>query len=573
MEKKNGGEPSFELNILGDELEQHRIQLEHNLQHTDLSLHLSSVPDDSEPENPSIEYPRHKSGPSSFQDFVSFEYPSGAHLDQDSRSMLRAWSYHTVDDDEGIHPYVGETMSTAAHHASALTLSAGLTGRPTRRGDSFVGAEYDPERLLPRMTSGANSRRSAIEGPPKSKSSVSPSIHPCQANQSYKISLQGIASRVYNPVVDGTAQLDLVLQSGHALPPASLPVCLDSHPSSPTSPGSDTTTSSSRPRLSDALRRVSFSPKRPRNTQSHQSSIRTQPDRNPHPYPRPTLQSISPPAINHAEVDSASTKRNNVSASCVMSQPQVCLQAPTPSADSRSAKTGILASQIQAEAREPYQKPAIKNAYSTAHNRSRSSKSPIRNPFSDLVNQNTAYTTPAHTHPRAHAPRRSSIKAMRGGKTLVHLPDVTGLTSAVESPAKLIPRRHAYHSKGKLVEIDGEHSVRSCYLSSRLHTAYLLTTLNAVQSKLLHLESENSISRRRVRELEVELNTCQREVARDRVCIAERKDDTCRPLQEPNITTLTDFPKGKDPATDGESVDEKNCKSYTEILMTVLTLC
>ena len=47
----------IDVSIRGDELEQHRIQLENNLMHTDLSLHLSSTPDDYS----DVEYPRHAS--------------------------------------------------------------------------------------------------------------------------------------------------------------------------------------------------------------------------------------------------------------------------------------------------------------------------------------------------------------------------------------------------------------------------------------------------------------------------------------------------------------------------------
>lgn len=40
----------------------------------------------------------------------------------------------------------------------------------------------------------------------------------------------------------------------------------------------------------------------------------------------------------------------------------------------------------------------------------------------------------------------------------------------------------------------------------------------------MHLESENSISRRRVRELELELEACKREVARERTRVMEREE-------------------------------------------------
>lgn len=43
-----------------------------------------------------------------------------------------------------------------------------------------------------------------------------------------------------------------------------------------------------------------------------------------------------------------------------------------------------------------------------------------------------------------------------------------------------------------------------------------MATLSAVQSKLVYLEAENSVSRRRVLELERELEECKKEVAKER---------------------------------------------------------
>ena len=140
-----------EFSIPEDELEQHRIQLEHNLQNTDLSLHLSSAPDD---DNESLEYPRHGSVPDHFPAFVSFDREN---MDLDA-SHIRAWSIH---DDEGITPYDVRTMSTAAHHASAVTITAGLA-RSGRREPSFSGAEYDPERPLQDIIAGMEHRFKCI---------------------------------------------------------------------------------------------------------------------------------------------------------------------------------------------------------------------------------------------------------------------------------------------------------------------------------------------------------------------------------------------------------------------------
>ena len=169
--------------IRGDELEHNRIQLEHNLQrNTDLSLHLSSHPEDFEHNyDSSVEYPRHNSGPEPFavNPFASFDGDNFIG-DMDTNGHLHAWSYHTADD-EGVNPYGGESISTAAHHASALTLSAGLRGHPGGGGQrevSLSGAEYDPDRPLGDMIAAVDSRFSMLDvDPSKSRYQVGASVH------------------------------------------------------------------------------------------------------------------------------------------------------------------------------------------------------------------------------------------------------------------------------------------------------------------------------------------------------------------------------------------------------------
>ena len=139
-----------EISIRGDELENDRIQLEHDLQQTDLSLHLSSAHEDNDYSD--VEYGRHNSGPGAFDGFASFDHYSRDHFDPaDDHSR---W---TTDEIDGIGPYDGRTMSTAAHHASALTLSEGLAGRGLRRDTSLSGAEYDPDRPLQGIIAGFGS--------------------------------------------------------------------------------------------------------------------------------------------------------------------------------------------------------------------------------------------------------------------------------------------------------------------------------------------------------------------------------------------------------------------------------
>jgi hypothetical protein len=169
----------LDISIYGDQQEHNRIQLENNLQHTDLSFHLSSASEGEGHYNyNSIEYPRHNSAPTTFPDFASFERQSRDHFDDEMHSQIHPWSYRTADDEEGINPFGGETMSTAAHHASALTLSAGLGGgRGVRRDVSLSGAEYDPERPLHDMIGGVDSRNSLLDlEPSRSKYPVSSDI-------------------------------------------------------------------------------------------------------------------------------------------------------------------------------------------------------------------------------------------------------------------------------------------------------------------------------------------------------------------------------------------------------------
>lgn len=53
----------------------------------------------------------------------------------------------------------------------------------------------------------------------------------------------------------------------------------------------------------------------------------------------------------------------------------------------------------------------------------------------------------------------------------------------------------------------------------------LLNVINTIQARLRGLEDENSISRRRVRELEHELDMCKQDVARERTRVLEREND------------------------------------------------
>lgn len=69
------------------------------------------------------------------------------------------------------------------------------------------------------------------------------------------------------------------------------------------------------------------------------------------------------------------------------------------------------------------------------------------------------------------------------------------------------------------------------YTYSSHSSARLIATLSVVQNKLAYLEAENSVSRRRVRELELELEACKKEVVRERTRIMEHEHSTTRDEQ------------------------------------------
>ena len=224
-------------------------------------------------------------------------------------------------------------------------------------------------------------------------------------------------------VVDSTAELDRILESGHAPPPS-----LQSHPQRVASPTSSTSSCiiienggqphpSPRPKLTDHLRHVSFSPKRPRNAQLNAS--------NNLPTPR-------------------SARKLNAFPSYVSSpaQPEVRLHPATPS--TTSSKFTRMARGINKEL-ESTQQQLVLDQQSLVE----------RNPFHDVANQSES-TAKSFRRP---TPRKSSMRDTSRGK--VYLPDVTALTNAVNSPARSGTEYYSYgadnrprDSEGKDVELN-----------------------------------------------------------------------------------------------------------------------
>ena len=96
--------------------------------------------------------------------------------------------------------------------------------------------------------------------------------------------------------------------------------------------------------------------------------------------------------------------------------------------------------------------------------------------------------------------------------------------------------------------------------------ARILATIAAVQSKLLHLESQNGISRRKLRELEMELEACKEAVKREKTKGVENEEDLV--TQGPDrvgVGKKYDRTKGKDKAI--ESCFESSTRDrYLEVV-------
>lgn len=174
-------------------------------------------------------------------------------------------------------------------------------------------------------------------------------------------------------------------------------------------------------------------------------------------------------------------------------------------------------------------------AQSTVRERksAKNTKVPLKSVVNELQEQR-----PIH----APAPRNvGSRTPYRNGK--LYLPDLTGITSAVGSPMKLGLEYKVYDGRDDR-EIDGGCSDIVHYREVDIISVRLATTLNIVQSKLAHLEKENSVSRRRVRELELELEECKKEVARERTKVLERgESDTGAPQEKVARGVRTKVPK------------------------------
>ena len=214
-------------------------------------------------------------------------------------------------------------------------------------------------------------------------------------------------------VINDSVHLDRVLNTGHASSRAinaslKSPLVSSSSSDSPPQP-------TRRPKLSDGLNQATFSPKRPRNPQGFVSprAERSNGARNFRSPGRVSFDIPTPRPKSHSKV-----------------HPQVNVQPPTPSnASSKFTKMAKgLAREIESE-RERL-RDRVEEEVAPTPTRSRQKGNPLNMPLGSRL---TALILLA-------SGRKGAVKP--SSRSRIYLPDVTGLTNALESPARV---RLDYH--------------------------------------------------------------------------------------------------------------------------------
>ncbi|KAG8736444.1 hypothetical protein FRC10_009315 [Ceratobasidium sp. 414] len=458
-----------------DPQEEARIRLEQEIGGISLDLSRTGSP------SMSLEYGRHGAPSPRFEGVPSFaRYDSDLERSRDAsarRSARQNQSLRTFDDSfDG-----GHTQSTAAHHASALTVGAGLgyggALRPLSRAGS--GVEYDPDRELSEMLK-RRGRVSVLDDTNTTRDRTR-----TVPNRKYS---QHLTSDPL--IVDDTAELDQLLETGH-LPEHTLqanPRIPRAHPREHDSPradlesqssfhrseADDSTTGRRKPRLADALGGA-FSPKRPRTMTSTLSPTR----------PLPAITSMSETSVRPS-ISLLASRPSNF--------PSAALHAESSVASSNGTQRARLEANTAANARRALAK------LESAHVRNSSAAAPRQEP---VVDRQRAAAAEARAKALALLGEPMSETRNRTIGMSIHLPDVTGLTAAVESPSK--PNvRYRDAQVGMLASgLDADRTMTNAQLEQ-------------LSERLRELERENGTARRRVRELEMELEYCKAEVEREK---------------------------------------------------------
>jgi len=243
-------------------------------------------------------------------------------------------------------------------------------------------------------------------------------------------------------VVDDTAELDRLLESGHAPHPQPSMASRSVRILSPPSPGSSSTSNSPgagqhipRPRLTDHLRHVSFSPSRPRSAQGF--------------TPTSPIARRTPRVAAELSNKSINIPTPRPSKRLPSTQPplpaQIRIHPATPS--TAGSKFTRMAKGITKDIEATQQHIFSSHRLASSSTRPASVPPFERNPFHDEPEA-------VPVHPRVpQASRRSSLKDTT--RSRVYLPDVTGLTSAVESPLRNGAKYYPYRTD-KPRDIEGK---------------------------------------------------------------------------------------------------------------------
>lgn len=419
-------QPSPDWAIPGDEQEESRRRLEQDVLARVGDLTFENT--DTHSTEYSVEYPRHRepgdgafpSGADAFLSFSTHEHHDLSHFDGDiSRAAPNFPSLHGGDDSV---MHIGETFSsTLNHHASAITLGAGLGGPPGRTPSRSNIAEFDPERRLPGLLNGRGRSPQDDSGPLEPRQNSKLSRHKvCVWSLDKRLFLLTHFSQPFmssfttaDPIiVEDTAELDHALESGQfevhnaasAEPHRDNFGYGESDPeggSASTLQHSDTGSSAggrgTRPTLTDTLgngHAGSFSPKRPRSAQGFERSERI-----------PQLNPVSARTVGSA------------------SQFTEAARGLTKEIERQRQDADQAAAKFFAGPKDSA-KPSVDGGKRPA----KTTTGP-RDPLMDVRNRRPGPSRPFQF------PRNTSV----------HLPDVTGLTSAVATPNK--PSRRYRHAK------------------------------------------------------------------------------------------------------------------------------
>ncbi|KAG8998311.1 hypothetical protein FRB93_013786 [Tulasnella sp. JGI-2019a] len=486
---------------------------------------LAPPPSTTDDNEYSVEYPRHgrQHSPLPFDPYSSFA--RSQHFDfapADDRQDYNRYqpsprhvqkislSYREDDTYRG-----GDTMSTANHHRSGITLGAGIRGRMPSLSPRQRGGEYDPDRQIDRLIDQRGQMSMFDDATPQKGNRKGQGARSRPENKSAtEIHVQTFASHpTFDPIiVDDTAEIDRAVESGHlqlnnvpALPQPryqrnrSSDDDVESHPESDISSfrRSDPPTPPARPKLSDALGRVADDRRETAFTPRRQ------------PFSSSPVQS----------------PRMRMAASITNNKPQ---RQNFPPASQRPTAQEQLSDRSKSEASSKFTKlarglkPEIEKG---RRDEIAWAQSQQRNPFIDEV-EPIREDRPVDPTPRRRRVQPSQPQA--GPSSQVYLPDVTGITAAMDTPVK---SRMSYRTAPSPVKA--------------VNNIFVNAALDELASRLQHVEHENSTARRRVHELELELDQCKEDAKYERTRLEEEKRKRIH-LQSPSGDR-----KGKGRVSDG----------------------